>query len=270
MLTESDPTPGTGFLWTFLHNGACIDFCFELEGRVWIGSANILILHSQDGVILSEEKNTNKQDFVSYNNKKIAGMFVIKNTRWIIFPQRKHIPTFIYPRVILLHFILEMHCSVQVLIGCSWLWHVADKWSIAPLREVYGKVCQTNHHLVMKQKLTGSLQTWTHIDFHVKSELFLPRLLWSLKFDMKSFCFLHSNSYKQPETLLLYGERYPLPRATQTVMRSFRLACQVQCNWLARLKRRYHSALLIRMWRGSHVPQFISTSADSLGMGDFL
>lgn len=73
------------------------------------------------------------------------------------------------------------------------------------------------------------------------------------------------------ETPFLYGERYPLPRDTQTVMCSFRLACQVLFNWLARLERRYQcSALLIRIWRGSHVLQFISTSADSLRIRDFL
>ena len=121
----------------------------------------------------------------------------------------------------------------------------------------------------MRPKLTGSLQTRTRIDFHVNIRLFLSHLLWSLKFDMKSFCFLCPNSHRQPEKSLSHAERYPLPPATQTVMRYFRLACQVQCNWLGRLKKRYHSALLIRMWRGSHVPQFISTSADSLGMADF-
>lgn len=103
----------------------------------------------------------------------------------------------------------------------------------------------------------------------MKSEFISPtsRVMSEIWYEV--IFFLHSNSYKQPETPFLYGERYPLPRATQTVMHSFRLACQVQCNWLGRLKRRYHSALLIHMWRGSHVPQFISDSADSLGMWDF-
>lgn len=146
----------------------------------------------------------------------------------------------------------------------SWLWHGVDEWSIVPLRHVYGKVCQTNHRLMVKDKLTESLQTWSRIDFHMNIELFHSHLSQTLKFDMKSAHFLHPNSFWDS-----CGEWYPLPRATPTVMLCFRLACQVQCNWLGRLKRRYHSALLIRMWRGSHVPHFISTLADSLGMADF-
>lgn len=82
ILTESDPTLGTGFLWTFSHNGAHIDFCFELEGRVWIGSANILILHSQDEETLSEEKNTNRILFLS-GERKVAENFFIQNSRYI-------------------------------------------------------------------------------------------------------------------------------------------------------------------------------------------
>lgn len=80
-----------------------------------------------------------------------------------------------------------------------------------------------------------------------------------------AFCTLIHRSSQKP----FIRERYPLPQVTQTVMRSLRLACQVQCNWLGRLKWRYHSALLIRMWRGSHVPKFISTLTDSLGMETF-
>lgn len=85
ILKESVPTLGTAFLWTFLHNGAHIDFCFELEGRVWIGSANILIPHSQDGEILGEEENTNKHHVIFFmrkeGEKEVAEEFLIKEKK---------------------------------------------------------------------------------------------------------------------------------------------------------------------------------------------
>lgn len=100
ILKESVPTLGTTFLWTFLHNGAHIDFCFELEGRVWIGSANILILHSQDGEILGEEENTNKHHVISFmrkegGEKKLQKSFSFKKKKkkqmMYVFPQRKRL-----------------------------------------------------------------------------------------------------------------------------------------------------------------------------------
>lgn len=154
----------------------------------------------------------------------------------------------------------------------SWLWQVADKWSIVPLREeVYGKVCQDKSPSCDEAEIDWEFANMSSYWFsHEEWIISLTSLAESEIWYEVVFAFLLSNSFKQPESPFLSREWYPLPRATQTVMRSFRLACQVQCNWLGRLKRRYHSALLIRMWRGSHVPQFISTSADSLGMADFL
>lgn len=157
--------------------------------------------------------------------------------------------------------------SLNILTGPSWLWHTADKWSIVSLGEVYGKVSQTNHHLLMKQKLGGSLRTWTPIDFPslwppapvcVEWIIFLTSLAESeIWYEATLRCALWFVQAAQA-SLFFGGERYPLPQDTLTVMRSFRLACQVQFNWLARLERRYQrGAILIRIWRGSHVRRFI-------------
>lgn len=52
------PPLGLGFFECF-HIMVLIDFCFELEGSVSIGSANILILHSpKDESLCKEEKQT--------------------------------------------------------------------------------------------------------------------------------------------------------------------------------------------------------------------
>lgn len=79
-LTESDPTLG---IWVslkkMLHNGTRIDFCFELEGRVWIGSANILILHSQDGEIHRAKRKTQTNKVYFHKEEKVAESLSYKN-----------------------------------------------------------------------------------------------------------------------------------------------------------------------------------------------
>lgn len=134
---------------------------------------------------------------------------------------------------------------LQVILEIQTHFILADVWAIVPTKHI-------------------TILWWTRSWLGVcKHGLLFIHKEWFLTFDI--ICFLLSKAYKRPES---YRERYPLAQATQTIISSLSLTCQVQCNWLERLKRRYHSALLIHMPGGSRVPPFISTSENRPRMSE--
>lgn len=199
--TRSEPAPALGseFLWTFLFFNFFLHtielvliFVVNQREGVWMGRANILILPSLDEESRQREENTNHFFFCFFQRKKKKkvgeksfswrwhGMYSI-HLHWENFPP---------PVLFVLFFVLRWshsfslhpeNCtrSVQVLIGPPRLWRAADKWSIAPLRQVGGKrVWQSTSPPCDEPEIDREFCTrgLTSI-FPWKSELFQPTSL---------------------------------------------------------------------------------------------